>query len=211
MEQNTIHILIADDHKLFRDGIKALLGKYPDMTVVGEAADGNQLVNLAREKKPDVILADLTMPGTSGLEAIPLIRQEFPEVRIIMLTMHEEGNYIVKSLESGANGYLMKNVDEEELIKAIRTVYAGEKYFNQQVSALMIDTLSKGRDEEVHLTAREKEILKLVADGLSTKMIADKLFLSSRTVETHRVNIMKKVNAQNTAELIKKAYDLLLI
>lgn len=201
-----LRILLADDHKLFREGIRALLEKYQHIEVVGEAENGHQVLDLLQELKPDLILIDLTMPEMNGLDTIPQIRKILPAIHILVLSMHEDGNYIVKSIQSGANAYLFKNVDEEELMEAIKKVTVGEKYFNRKVSELMIETLRKGQ-VEVNITAREKEILQLVANGLSTKMIADRLFLSTRTVETHRVNIMKKLKVNNTAELIKKAAE----
>ncbi len=201
-----LRILLADDHKLFREGIRALLEKYQHIEVVGEAENGHQVLDLLQELKPDLILIDLTMPEMNGLDTIPQIRKILPSIHILVLSMHEDGNYIVKSIQSGANAYLFKNVDEEELMEAIKKVTIGEKYFNSKVSELMIETLRKGQ-VEVNITAREKEILQLVANGLSTKMIADRLFLSTRTVETHRVNIMKKLKVNNTAELIKKAAE----
>jgi DNA-binding NarL/FixJ family response regulator len=201
-------IVLADDHKLFRDGVTALLHKYDEFEVIGEAENGKQLFPILKNEDPDVVLVDLSMPELNGLEAIPMIKKDFPDVKMVVLSMHEDGNYIMKSVQAGAQGYLFKNVDEDELINAIRKVARGEKYFNPMVSQKMIDSMSKQtQDGEAHLTAREKEILKLVCDGLSTKMIADKLFLSTRTVETHRVNIMKKLNAQNTADLVKKAFE----
>lgn len=203
---NKLKILLADDHKLFREGIRALLQKYDHLDVVGEAENGKEVVDMISRLKPEVVLIDLTMPEMNGLEAIPRIKKIDSSVGIIVLSMHEDGSYIVKSIQLGAQAYLFKNVDEEELIEAINKISLGEKYFNPKVSELMIETLRKG-EEEVHLTARENEILQLVASGLSTKMIADKLFLSTRTVETHRVNIMKKLKVNNTAELIKKASD----
>lgn len=203
-----IKIVIADDHKLFRDGIRALLQKYDFLEVIGEAENGKTLIELAKQTNPDLVLIDLTMPVLNGLDTIPILKKELPEMGIIVLSMHEDGNYILKSIQLGANAYLFKNVDEDELLLAIKKVSSGEKYFNSRVSELMIESIKKGEEEQVHITAREKEILQHVANGLSTKMIAEKLFLSSRTVETHRVNIMKKLKVSNTAELIKKSSEL---
>jgi len=206
-----VKILLADDHKLFREGISALLQKYDFIEVIGEAENGKILIDLAKKTIPDLVLIDLTMPVMNGLETIPLLKKELPYIGIIVLSMHEDGNYILKSIQNGADSFLFKNVDEEELLTAIKRVVAGEKYFSNRVSELMIESIKKGHDEQIHITAREKEILQYVSNGLSTKMIAEKLFLSSRTVETHRVNIMKKLKVNNTAELIKKAAELELL
>lgn len=206
-----IKLLIADDHDLFRSGVKALLSRNENLEVVGEANNGTQLLELAAKLYPDVILADISMPEMNGLDAIKELKKIDPGVKVILLTMHEDGEYIVKGVKNGASGYLLKNADEEELVMAIKTVAKGGRYFNSKISELMMEKLSSGEpdpDDYKNLTPREKEILALVAEGLSTKLIADKLYISARTVETHRVNMMKKMEVSNTAELVKKAMAL---
>jgi len=208
-----ISIVIADDHRLIRDGIKTLLKKDIDLEVVGEADNGEELINLLNTVTPDVILADISMPKFNGIEAMAALKKINPNLKFIILTMHEEPEYIIKSIQAGAGSYLLKNVEYEELQKAVRTVAGGGKYFNPSISTIMIENLARitEKEEQAALTPREVEVLKEVANGLSAKLIADKFSLSVRTVETHRVNIMKKLNAHNTAEVIKKAIEQKLI
>ncbi|HEX8549652.1 MAG TPA: response regulator transcription factor [Cytophagaceae bacterium] len=209
-----IKIILADDHKLVRDGIKSLLQMNPTFEVVAEVDNGLDLIHLMEKQLPDVVLVDISMPGSNGLEAVSKLLKINPNFKFIMLTMHDDPEYILKSVETGAKGYLLKNVEFEELQTAIITVASGGKYFNQQISERMIESLSRPRkhkDEIPDLTSRELEVLKEVANGLSTKLIADKLNISARTVETHRLHIMKKMFTQNTAELVKKAIELKMI
>lgn len=210
----TIKIILADDHKLVRDGIKSLLQINPYFKVVAEVDNGAELIKKMEEMLPDVVLVDISMPNTNGLDAVSQLLKINPNFKFIMLTMHDDPEYILKSVETGAKGYLLKNVEFEELQTAIQTVASGGKYFNQQISERMIESLSKpkkSKEELPDLTTRELEILKEVANGLSTKLIADKLNISARTVETHRLHIMKKMYTQNTAELVKKAIELKII
>ena len=208
---NKIRIILADDHVLVREGFKSLLIKNKDFEVAGEAENGRMLLDLIENLSADVLLVDISMPELSGIEAITQMKKINPNLKFIILTMHEEAEYIVKSIRAGAHGYLLKNAETEELENAIRTVYSGGKYFNSTISNIMIDNLSKHSDpdkEELSgLTVREKEILQYVADGLSTKLIADKLSISARTVETHRVHIMKKLQVSNGAEMVKKGLE----
>jgi DNA-binding NarL/FixJ family response regulator len=210
---NVIKIVLADDHKLIRDGIKTLLKKDARIEVIGEASDGEELLQIIETILPDLILIDISMPKLNGIDAIIRLKTINPNLKFIILTMHEEGDYVMKSLKIGAQGYLLKNCEFEELQKAITTVYEGGKYYNSAISNLMIESLSKTQQEieKIELTPREIEVLIAVSTGLSTKLIADKLFISSRTVETHRVNMMKKLGVHNTAEMIKKAIDTKLI
>lgn len=207
-----IKVVIADDHQLFRNGIVSILQKDDSFDVVGEAADGNELLALLEQKNVDVALVDISMPGASGQEVIVQAKQLSPTTRFIMLTMHDEGQYVVKSVRNGAHGYLLKNVDENELKVAIKDVYAGKKYFNRHITELMINNMGVVESEpENELTPRELEVLKMVSEGKITKEIASQLSVSTRTIETHRVNMMKKLGVQNSAELIKKAAKMNLI
>jgi two-component system response regulator NreC len=209
---NVIKIVIADDHQLFRNGIVSILQKEESFDVVGEAADGNELLALLEQKNVDIALVDLSMPGMSGQDVLVQAKQLYPNTRFIMLTMHDEGQYVVKSVRNGAHGYLLKNVDENELKLAIKEVYAGKKYFNRHITELMINNMGVVENEaENELTPRELEVLKLVSEGRITKEIANQLSVSTRTIETHRVNMMKKLGVQNSAELIKKAAKMNLI
>jgi DNA-binding NarL/FixJ family response regulator len=188
------------------------LQKDDSFDVVGEAADGNELLALLEQKNVDVALVDISMPGASGQEVIVQAKQLSPTTRFIMLTMHDEGQYVVKSVRNGAHGYLLKNVDENELKVAIKDVFAGKKYFNRHITELMINNMGVVESEpENELTPRELEVLKMVSEGKITKEIASQLSVSTRTIETHRVNMMKKLGVQNSAELIKKAAKMNLI
>jgi two-component system response regulator NreC len=206
-----IRIIIADDHKLFRDGIIALISKTESMEIVGDVESGEELLSLLEGELPHVVLIDISMSGISGLDVIEKCRRIYPSVRFIALTMHAEGQYVVKAVKNGAYGYLLKNADEEELLAAIEDVASGKKYFNDEISRLMIGNMSLEGDEDKKLSDREMEVLELVSQGKTTKEIAAELYVSTRTVETHRVNMMKKLNVQNVAELIKKAAHLKLI
>jgi len=209
---STIKIAVVDDHQLFREGIISLLAKNEDLEIVGEAESAEELWHILNSKKVHIVLVDISLPGLNGIEIISHARDKYEGVRFIVLTMHAEGQYVIKSVKTGAHGYLIKNADEKELLTAIREVALGHKYFNKEISQLMItDIAISGDDSPKKLSEREKEVLLLVSDGKTTKEIAEELFVSSRTVETHRVNIMKKLNVQNTAELIKKAAHLKLI
>jgi DNA-binding NarL/FixJ family response regulator len=206
-----IKIAILDDHKLFREGIASILAKYEDFEVAGEVENEEQLNTLLSTSPVNVLLIDISLPDSNGLEIVKKLKNSHPQIRTIVLTMHEEGQYVVKAVRNGAHGYLLKNTDEKELKEAIITVFEGKKYYNKDISALMIGNMSLEGDETRKLSARENEILQLVAKGLTTKEIADKLCVSSRTVETHRFNMMKKLQVQNSAELITKAINLGLI
>lgn len=206
-----IKIIVADDHQLFREGIIALLSKNKSLEIIGEAASAAELFELLNDKVPHVVLMDISMPGTNGLDAIKLSRDKYPDCRFIVLTMHAEGQYVVKAVRNGAYGYLIKNADENELIAAIEAVALGKKYFNSEISELMIGNMALEGESHKKLSDREMEVLELVSEGRTTKEIADQLFVSARTVDTHRVNMMKKLGVQNTAELIKKAAHLKLI
>ena len=209
---NVIKVVIADDHQLFRNGIVSILQKDAQFEVVGDAADGNDFLKLLETKNVDVALVDLSMPGMSGQDVITQAKQLYPQTRFVVLTMHDEGQYVVKSVRSGAHGYLLKNVDETELKTAIKEVYAGRKYFNRHITELMINNMGVVENAaENELTPRELEVLKLVSEGRITKEIANQLSVSTRTIETHRVNMMKKLGVQNTAELITKAAKMNLI
>lgn len=206
-----IKIIIADDHQLFREGLKLLLIKDKNFEVIAEAGDGEELLEILEDTPVDVVLIDISMPKMLGLEVIEKSKKKFPGVKFIVITMHLEGEYIVKSVKSGAYGYLLKNSDERELKMAIKFAFAGKKYFNQEISELMVQALAKPASTIQQLSPREIEVLQMISDGKITKEIADQLCVSTRTIETHRNNMIKKLKVQNTAELIKKAYELKLI
>ena len=204
-----IRILLADDHPMIRAGFKSMLDKNERFEIVGEAGNGRELIALASELNPDIILVDISMPVMSGLDALEELSKQAPGVRIIVLTMHEEREYILQALKSGAAGYLIKNIERFELERAILAVYDGGKYFSPIITNILAEAVSKPETTDTaDVTPREKEVLKLVATGNSTKQIADLLGISIRTVESHRINMLKKMKVNNTAGLIKKAFEL---
>jgi DNA-binding NarL/FixJ family response regulator len=209
---NEIKLIIADDHELFRNGLVELLKKHDDIKIVKSVADGFELMNVITEEfEADIVLLDLTMPEMDGFEVLKELKSLDVKIKPIVISMHSAGNYIAKCAKMGAYGYLLKNTDESELILAIRTVHKGKKYFSSEISEKMINFMSAQSVSENVLSKKETEVLGLISKGLTTKEIAAKLFVSSRTIETHRTNILKKFEVKNTAELIKKATEINLI
>jgi DNA-binding NarL/FixJ family response regulator len=207
-----IRIILADDHTLIREGFKSILGQSNKFIIAAEAQNGRELIELAQTVRPDVILTDLSMPRTNGFEAMEEIRKSDAGVKFIILTMHEEREYILRAIKGGASGYLLKNTERLELEHAIITVYEGGKYFSPSINRILAEVAVRPEGGDVgELTAREKEVLELVANGHSTKQIADKLKISIRTVESHRINMLKKMKVNNSAELIRKAIELKLL
>ena len=204
---NKISVVLADDHRLFRDGMKAVLQASGEIEVVGEAERGSVLMTVLASQTPDIVLLDIAMPQDSGIDLLPTIKERFPAIKCIMLTMHEDVQYVLRSLKQGADGYLLKEADEEELKAAIREVHAGHKYFKNKISDLIVANLSGESSPETLLSEREIQVVRLVAEGKITKEIAEQLYVSVRTVETHRSRIMKKLGVSNTAEMIRMAYE----
>jgi DNA-binding NarL/FixJ family response regulator len=205
-----IKIVIADDHRLVRDGIKAMLSRNERFELIGEADHAASLLTLLESQLPDVLLLDITMPGQNGIEILPELKKNNPSLHIVMLTMHEEPEYVIKAVKAGASGYLLKNLEYEELEKAILMVADGGKYFNEYISKILLENLYTTTEDEAlsdKLTEREVEVLTEIVNGLTTRQIAQKLFISHRTVETHRVNLMKKLSVHNIAELVRVAID----
>lgn len=204
-----IKVMLADDHALIREGFRSLLGKNELFEIVGEAENGRELIEKIANTNPDVVLTDISMPQMTGLEVMERIKKTRPEIKFIILTMHEEREYVMRALTAGAEGYLFKNVEKAELERAIKTVYDGEKYFSAAITTILAEYVAKPAPTQVaEITPREKEVLELVAEGYSTKQIADKLGISIRTVESHRINMLKKLEVSNTAELIRKSIQL---
>jgi DNA-binding NarL/FixJ family response regulator len=203
-----IRLVLADDHPMIRAGFKTLLAQSDDFEIAGEAGNGQELIKVVSAVNPDVTLVDVHMPGTNGLEALEKLHALFPNIKFIVLTMHEEREYVQKALKAGADGYLLKNIEREELENAIHTVFKGGKYFSPEITAVLADSVARPSGSEGgEITPREKEVLALVAAGHSTKQIADQLGISIRTVETHRINMLKKMAVSNSAELIRKAFE----
>jgi len=210
-----IRILLADDHPLIRCGIATLLQSYKDFEIVGEAQDGEEAVEKTKVLKPDVLIIDLSMPKLSGIEATGIITKKHPDVKVLVLTMHENEEYVYQILKSGAGGYVLKSAGKEELSAAIRAVAKGEKFFSPRVSEIMAESYVRRREggetsskvEMIPLTRREKEILRLVVTGLTNQQIADQLCISPRTVDTHRTNIMQKLDIHDVANLVRYAIE----
>ena len=212
---NKIRVFIVDDHFLVRTGIISLLRDVPEFEIVGEAENGKIAVEQCKKIVPEVVLMDISMPDMSGIEATKYIKATNPGINILILTMHESEEYFYNSLKQGASGILNKNVSKDELITAIKSVSIGKRYIGNSISELMIDTLMQKfeedfinkQKEEVILTKREKDILYFIANGCSNQDIAEKLKLSVRTVETHKTNLMQKLNLKSSAALSMYAYE----
>jgi DNA-binding NarL/FixJ family response regulator len=205
-----VRILLADDHTILRDGIRALLEDEPDMTVVGEAEDGRTAVKLACQLQPDVVLMDIAMPLLNGLEATRQIKRECPQVNVLILTMHENEEYIRQVLASGAMGYILKDAAARELLDAIHALQRGEAVLSPAITRLVIENYLRWGDlqkeDNPHgLSPREREVLQLIAEGYSTRQIAEILCISIKTVQAHRTNLMSKLDLHDRADLIKYA------
>lgn len=205
-----ISVLIADDHKIFREGIVAILQAEPGIDVAGEARDGRELLQRLEQVQPNVLLLDISMGETNTIDIARFIKGHYPSIQILVLSMHSDSSYVIKMLEAGASGYLLKDAGSSEMLNAIRTVAEGNTYYSSQVSSILIDHLTKGKKvktakKDVPLTEREIEILKLIAQEYSNPEIAEQLYISIRTVDTHRRNILEKLGLKNTAGLVKYA------
>ena len=205
-----IRILLVDDHTILRDGIRLLLESEPDMTVVGEAEDGRTAVKLTCQLKPDVVLMDIAMPLLNGLEATRQIKHDCPHAKVLILTMHENEEYIRQALASGAMGYILKDAAARELLNAIHAVHRGEAILSPAVTRLVVENYLRWGDIQMdsstnRLSPREREVLQLIAEGYSNKQIAEILCISIKTVQAHRMNLMSKLGLHDRAELIKYA------
>ncbi|MFC1957747.1 response regulator [Chloroflexota bacterium] len=206
-----IKVFLADDHIILREGVRSLLQKAQDIEVVGEAGDGEEAVAKVEQLVPDVVLMDITMPGLNGLEATRQIKQKTPQVKVLILTMHETDQYLSGMLQAGASGYVVKTTASSELISAIRAVHQGDVYLYSSITRMLVeDYLQKvkaGKEGKSYegLTNREREILTYIAEDMKNKEIADLLGISVRTVQAHRTNLMDKLGAHDRTELVKYA------
>lgn len=209
MSIKKIKVLIADDHVMVRQGFIVLLNAQPDIEVIGEAADGNEMVEQAESLHPDVVLADISMPNLNGIEATKVIHQRNPEMPVVMVTVHTSSSYVVRALRSGARGYVVKNDDFQHVVQAIKAVSEGQRYLSSQVSEQIIDAVVSGTSQDFtmdeRISIREREILQLIAEGNSNSQIAKKLVISARTVETHRTNIMRKLELTSQIDILRYA------
>lgn len=206
----SIAVLLADDHKIMRDGLRLLIEREPDMEVVGEAADGRRTVQLVRELSPDVVIMDVTMPHLNGLEATRQIVAEAPKVKVIALSMHSDRRFVAGMLRAGGSGYLLKDCAFEELVRAIRTVAANQTYLSPAITGIVVEDYVRHVSPRKLsafsvLTPREREVLQLLAEGHTTREIASRLHTSVKTIETHRQHIMGKLGTSSVAELTKYA------
>jgi len=209
---STIRLLMADDHPLIREGFKSLLIKNERFEIVGIAENGKELVEFAETLQPDIILTDINMPVLNGMAAIEQIGKQQPNIKCVILTMHEERAYVLQALKIGVYGYILKNIERYDLEKAIISIFEGGKYFSPIVTNILAESVARPEQNTVsELTPREIQVLELVAEGHSTKQVADKLGIGTRTVESHRVNMLKKMRVNNTAELVKKAIEMKII
>jgi two-component system response regulator NreC len=203
-------VLLADDHAVLRDGLRMVLDAQSGISVVGEAGDGHQALAMAEELHPDVVIMDIAMPRMNGLEATRQIKRRFPGIKVVILTMHENQQYLTQIVKAGATGCVLKRSAGTELVTAVKAAARGESYFSPAIATMMVDDyrvlLRKGGiDDEEMLTEREREVLQLVAEGRTNQEIADLLVLSIKTVQTHRAHIMEKLDAHDRTDLVKAA------
>ncbi|AUC83812.1 DNA-binding response regulator [Polaribacter sp. ALD11] len=203
---NDIKIILADDHQLLRDGLKNIIEQKSNMYIVGEASNGREAIAICSKLTPDVIIIDVAMPGLNGIEAAKQIHKMHPDIKIIGLSMHSNKQFIEGMFKAGALGYLLKDGDADELITAINTVIQDKKYLSRNINQEILSLLKKGETlEKAELSSREKEVLQLITEGKSSKETGEILFLSSKTIDVHRNNIMKKIDLYTIPELTKYA------
>ena len=205
-----INVLITDDHQLVREGIRLMVDGKEDITVIGEAANGQEALDFIGDKEADIVLLDLNMPVMNGIDACKAIKKKYPGIKVIILSMISESKIVQNLMKYGANGYLLKNSGQDEILEAIQKVYAGENHFDQEIIDIILNpsTSVQVKDENLHpsLSRREKEILQLIIEEHTTSEIAEKLFISFGTVESHRRNMISKLGVRNTAGLVSAAY-----
>lgn len=207
-KKQIIKVLVADDHPVVRKGLQTCLAKQGGLRIVGEAADGDEALRKARELSPDVVLMDISMPGMNGLAVTEILRKEAPDMKVLILSVHSNKEYIFRVIQAGAHGYVSKEAPPEELLRAIESVYAGEPHFSEDIArAALSEFVNTGGKKEpfAQLTAREREVLVLIAEGKGNKEIADQLGIGVRTIETHRERIMRRLNIHSVAGLTKYA------
>ncbi|MEJ1237074.1 response regulator transcription factor [Chryseolinea sp. T2] len=211
-----VEILIADDHAMIRQGVRSLLSRNSQWNVVGESVNGREAIQHFHDLRPDLMILDISMPEVNGMEVAKHILTGNSDAKIIILSMYNDDDYISKCLEHGVRGYVVKSETGDQLEEAVQTVLRGDCYFSSEVQKSILKHYSgnsrkKATDSDIRLTAREVEIVQLISEGLTNQEMADRLFISARTVETHRANLMKKVGVKNAIELVKKVDQLGLI
>ena len=209
-----ITVLLADDHAILSEGTASVLKEYEAFVLLGSATDGEQALSMVTEHEPDVFVSDITMPGKSVFDIVEVIEKQKLKTRVLIFSVHETADYVFKALNSGVSGYITKYVERDELVKAITTVARGEEYYSQAITQVIVRGFKDKKSQERNtqnpinvLSKREKEVLLLIVEGLNSKQIAERLFLSERTVSNHRANMLQKCNANNTIELVKLYLD----
>jgi two-component system, NarL family, response regulator LiaR len=204
-----IRVLVADDHAILRDGIRSILESQEDIIVVGEAGNGEEALELISKLMPDIVLMDISMPKTNGLEATRMIKRRFPQVKVLILTQHDNREYIAPALGAGASGYVLKRSGRREMLNALRQVYEQGAFLTGNITQEVLKEYSKNshykKEDDQHLTDRERQVLNLIVEGKSNKEIALELGISPKTVSVHRTNLMLKLDVQNTVELVRYA------
>ena len=205
----TIKIVVADDHQLFREGLVNLLESDENIQVIGQAEDGEIAIKKVLELKPDILLTDIAMPNMNGMEATRNLKKQFPDLKIIAVSMHSDRQFVKGMLTAGTDAYLLKNCTHQQLLEAVHTVYNGKKYLSEDITEMVISGYLDGTgttdDKYNQLSEREKEIFLLLAEGVSTREIGDKLFISVKTVGTHKQNILEKLDLKNNSDIVKYA------
>jgi two-component system nitrate/nitrite response regulator NarL len=207
MSDRRIKVVLVDDHHIVLDGLESLLQQEPEFLVMASLRSGEEVLEFLKTQQPNILLTDFTLPGISGIDFIRQVRRLYPQVKIIVLSMHDEAHIIKSVLKEGVQGYLLKNIQHSELKSAVRHVAQGLPFVSPEVTRLLMDEMNKPKDEPELLTERELDVLRLIAKEFSNKEIADKLFISERTVETHRKNIFRKTKTTSLVGLIKFAYE----
>ncbi len=200
-----ISVVLADDQQMFIDGLRVLLEKHNDINIVGEATNGHQVINILKNQPVDIVVLDIEMPEQNGIETTKIIKKDFPNSKVLILSMYDKKEYILKLMQHGASGYILKNKSKEELLMAIRNVAAGNSHYGLEVMNHAISTSNLDKDEEIQLTEREVEVLIKIAEGYTSKEAADLLFITERTVNTHRRNIMLKLDLPSGIHLTRYA------
>jgi len=202
-----IKVILVDDHSIFRKGVKHLLSDYHEIEIIAEASTGQEALQITQSLNPDVVITDISMPDMNGLDLTREIKKLNPNVNVLVLSMYQEDEYIKRSFSSGANAYLDKDCGEEEVVKAIMAVSKGKRYLNSKISEILALGSINNDEGNIELTKRELEVLKLLVDGNSNREIGERLFISTKTADTHRTNIMRKLKVNKAAELVKKVLN----
>jgi DNA-binding NarL/FixJ family response regulator len=207
---NKIKTIIADDHTMFLQGIDSMLKNEDSIEIVGKATNGQEVLAILENKMTNVVVLDISMPKMDGIELTKALKQKYPEIKVLILSTHSNSQMIAKLIRIGANGYLLKNAEKNELLEAIHTVSGGNQYFSKEVKEIYNEfslKLNQNSITTTQLSSREEEVIKLISQGLTTQEIGDKLFISLNTVNTHRINLLSKLNVKNTAGLVKYAIE----